>query len=130
MEFIDKYPNKPWSWRRISGNPNITMEIIEKYPNKPWDWGDWGISCNPNITMEMVEKYPNKTWKWEKISKSPNITMEFIEKHKDKIKFAELHYNPFTYENKRVKKNEAYWVLEKLQAFNKTENLVVIDKYM
>ena len=22
----------------ISSNPNITMEFIEKYPDKPWNW--------------------------------------------------------------------------------------------
>ena len=37
-ELIEKYPNKPWDWRLISENPNITIEIIEKYPNKPWKW--------------------------------------------------------------------------------------------
>ena len=35
-------------------NPNITMEFIEKYPDKPWDW--YGISWNPNITMEYYRK--------------------------------------------------------------------------
>ena len=25
MEFIDKYPDKPWKWDGISRNPNITM---------------------------------------------------------------------------------------------------------
>ena len=34
MEFIEKYPDKPWDWRLISANPNITMEFIEKYPDK------------------------------------------------------------------------------------------------
>ena len=29
MEFIEKYPDKPWDWRDISQNPNITMEILK-----------------------------------------------------------------------------------------------------
>jgi hypothetical protein len=45
MEFIEKYPDKPWEYR-ISQNPNITMEIIEKYPDKPWNW--YEISQNPH----------------------------------------------------------------------------------
>ena len=81
MEFIEKYPNKPWSWLQYL-NSNITMEIIEKYPNKPWSWND--ISENPNITMEFIEKYPNKPWDWAYISENPNITMEIIEKYPDK----------------------------------------------
>ena len=44
-------------------NPNITMEFIEKYPEKPWNWGY--ISENPNITMEIIEKHPEKPWDWD-----------------------------------------------------------------
>ena len=29
MEFIEKYPDKPWDWEWISENPNITMEILK-----------------------------------------------------------------------------------------------------
>ena len=50
----------------FSYNPNITMEIVEKYPDKPWNW--YRISCNPNITMEIVEKYPDKPWDWYGLS--------------------------------------------------------------
>ena len=34
MDIIEKYPNKPWDWRCISQNPNITMDFIEKYIDK------------------------------------------------------------------------------------------------
>ena len=43
---LEKYPDKPWDFERISNNSNITIEIIEKYPNKPWNW--CYISRNPN----------------------------------------------------------------------------------
>ena len=66
MDIINKYPDKPWNWGYISGNPNITMEYIENYPNKPWDW--YCISQNPNITMEIIEKYTEKPWVWDYIS--------------------------------------------------------------
>ena len=33
---LEKYPNKPWNWRSISWNSNISIEFIEKYPDKPW----------------------------------------------------------------------------------------------
>jgi len=104
MEIIEKYPNKPWNWNRISENPNLTMEIIEKYPNKPWNW--IRISENPNITMENIEKYPNKPWYWYCISTNTNITLVFIEKNIDKINFVLLSCNRFTYHNKLVKKKQ------------------------
>ena len=43
MEFVEKYPDKPWDWYGLSCNPNITMEIVEKYPDKPWNWMDFLI---------------------------------------------------------------------------------------
>jgi hypothetical protein len=38
MEIIEKYSNKPWNWKSISNNPNITIEFIKKYPDKDWNW--------------------------------------------------------------------------------------------
>ena len=64
------------------------------------------------------------------ISVNPNINVEFIEKYRNNIKYGYLSRNKVTYENNRMKKKEAYWNLEKLQAFNKTQNLVILNKYM
>jgi hypothetical protein len=44
MDFINATPDKPWSWFRISENPNITWEDIEVNPDKPWCWK--GVSFN------------------------------------------------------------------------------------
>ena len=128
MEFIEKYPEKPWNWWSISNNPKLTMEIIEKYPEKPWNW--WGISNNPKLTMEIIEKYPEKPWNWLGISCNPNITMEFIEKNINKIDFERLSENKFTLENTRIKKKEGYMILEKERSFHKLMNLFVINQYM
>ena len=58
MDIIEKHPDKPWRWKCISKNPNITMEFIEKYPDKRWNWKY--ISFNSNITMGIIDKYPDK----------------------------------------------------------------------
>ena len=84
MEIINKYSDKPWDWENISNHENITMEMIEKYPHIPWVWGDYGISNNPNLTMEIIEKYPDKPWCWKIISRNPNITMLIIDKYPNK----------------------------------------------
>ena len=34
MYLLEKHPEKPWEWRLISANPNITIEFIEKYIDK------------------------------------------------------------------------------------------------
>ena len=83
MEFIEKYPEKPWDWDFISRNPNLTMAMIAKYPYKPWNWNH--ISLNKNITMEIIENNPDKSWNWNYgISYNPNLTMEIIDKYSDK----------------------------------------------
>jgi len=115
-------------WEYISKNPNITMDIIEKYPEKPWIW--YYISDKPNITMEIIEKHPNKPWNWESISNNPNLTMEFIEKYIGKINFQKLSQNKFTFENLRIKKKEAYLLLEQERSFHKLMNLYIIKNYM
>ena len=93
---VEKYPNKPWNWNRLSSNPNITMEFIEKYPDKPWDWNE--LSRNPNITIEIFEKYPDKPWDWIDLSRNTTITMEIIEKYPNKPwNWNIISYNPTYY---------------------------------
>jgi hypothetical protein len=41
-----------------------------------------------------------------------------------------LSTNTFTFENKRIKMKEAYWILEKIQALPRTVELVMINKYI
>jgi hypothetical protein len=103
QEFIDTYPDKPWSWYGLSRNPNITLEQVEKYPDKPWNW--YGLSWNPNVTMEMVEKYHDKPWNWDGLSRNPNVTLEWVEKYPDK---------PWDW----------YWISE-----NPNMTLEIIEKY-
>ena len=110
LYLLEKYPDKPWNWTWISGNPNITMKMIENHPEKPWDWEY--ISSNENITMEFIEKHPEKPWNWQYISRNPNITIKFIEKNMDKINFNKLSWNKFTYQNRLNEQTYAFWILE------------------
>ena len=80
-----------------------------------------------NTLEYLLEKYPDKPWNWNDISRNPNITIKFIETYHNKINFNILAANTFIFENKRIKKKEYYWLLEKIQAFNKTENLVIFN---
>jgi len=79
---IKLFPDKPWDWRYISSNPNITWKIIRDNPDKPWSWRD--ISRNPNITMEIIRDNPNKLWSWKVISINPNITWWMVRDNLDK----------------------------------------------
>ena len=90
---LQKYPDKPWDWCWISGNPNVTMEMIKKHPDKPWNWKR--ISQNPNVTMEMIEKHPDQPWDWTCISMNPNLTIEMIESNLDRIDWYKLSMNKF-----------------------------------
>jgi len=32
FNFIKNNPDKPWEWKRLSENPNITMDIVRDNP--------------------------------------------------------------------------------------------------
>ena len=118
MEFIEKYPDKPWNWNLLSYNPNITMEFIDKYPDKPWNW-KW-ISSNPNITMDIIDKYPDKPWSWYSISRNPNIIMNIIEQYSDKPwNWYSISYNPFNYEKELFieKRMKEYLMCYRIQQY-------------
>jgi hypothetical protein len=50
--FIKEHPDKEWTYRRLSCNPNITWDIICENPDKPWNYKN--MSGNPNITWDIV----------------------------------------------------------------------------
>ena len=66
---------------------------------------------------------PLKFW----FNKRPSSLMEL---NWNTYTIKDLSLNKFTYENKRTKKKELYWILEKILAFNKIEHLVILSKYM
>ena len=106
LEFINANPDKPWDWRWISKNPNLTMETINANPDKPWDW-QW-ISINQNLTMEFITANSDKPWDWGRMGISSNkFTYEYniellnlyLKKHKESMKkvfeeFEEVLLNP------------------------------------
>ena len=107
---------------------NILMYLLEKHPEKPWNWKC--LSSNPNITIDIIENHPEKPWNWCSISKNPNLTTKFIEKHLEKKNFYYLSQNKFTFESSRNKKREGYLLLEKERSFHRLQNLYVITQYM
>ena len=52
LKYVIKNLDKPWDWRGLSMNPNITWEFVEDSIDKPWDW--WRLGMNPNITCEII----------------------------------------------------------------------------
>ncbi len=95
MEDIKTNPDKPWNWRYLSHNPNITIEDIISNPDKPWDWEY--ISSNPNITMEDIKTNPDKPWNWRYLSHNPNITIEDIISNSDMPwNWSNISSNKFT----------------------------------
>ena len=59
VKLLLNFPNKPWEWRWISENPNITMDTIQKYPDKPWDWASLvtSIITNSLYLLIILNKY-------------------------------------------------------------------------
>ena len=116
FKFILDNPDKPWNWKRISRNPNITWEIITDNPDKPWDWSN--ISQNPNINMEIIRTNPEKPWDWYLISRNPNITMEIILENPNKPwNWRAISCNPFTKEKEQfiTRKQREHMAAYKIQ---------------
>ena len=57
--------NKPWDWKTLSCNPNLTWDIVHANPDKDWDWR--GLSYIQRY-MDMVD-YSDKPWDQMFISK-------------------------------------------------------------
>ena len=60
------FPKKPWDWKYLSENPNITWKIVQQNPDKPWNW-DY-LSENPNITWKIIQENPDEPWNWSWLS--------------------------------------------------------------
>ena len=90
--FINDNLDKPWEWKYLTSNPNITMNIIEKNLDKNWNWKY--ISLNPNLTWEFLENNLNFlltdldleecTYFWTYLTQHPNINWDIIEKNLDR----------------------------------------------
>jgi hypothetical protein len=116
MDFINKYPDKPWEWHYLSHNPNLTIDFIKKNPDiddNKWNW--YFISENPNISMSDIESNPDQKWRWGSISKNPSITIEFIEKNIDKVYWETISHNTFEYQNELLKNDK----IDRLLKFTK-----------
>jgi len=64
LKFFKKNPNKPWDFKKLSRNPNITWAIVEANLDKDWDF--YELSKHPNITWAIVEANLDKRCKKEK----------------------------------------------------------------
>ena len=94
MDFIQENPNKPWNWRYISGNTNITWDIIRENPDKPWNWiaiSDNKFQKEKHLFIEKefreyITAYKIQQW-WYKITMSPHykIGRKFINKKYDEL---------------------------------------------
>ena len=87
-------PKKPWNWKGISNNPNITWKIIQDTPDKPWDWSCF--SYNPfqkekelfinNQIRKYMAAYKIQQW-WKERTMSPHymIGRKFINMKYDEL---------------------------------------------
>lgn len=77
---VKKYPEKPWCWKYLTVNENISPQFIIK--NLDYKWDIKNFLANPNITLKFVEKHL-KTVEWCMYKLSRMVTVEFLKKHPD-----------------------------------------------
>jgi hypothetical protein len=61
---LELFPEKPWCWAFLSGNPCIGRNYIFENLDKPWKWGMGCVSCNPNIFVRDFLNHPDKPWEF------------------------------------------------------------------
>ena len=102
FDIILAHPDKSWNWYWLSLNPNITFDIVLAHPDKPWKWGWDGLSCNPNIAFDNVLAHSDKPWNWSWLSSNPNLTFDIVLVHPNKPwDWRELSYNTFSKEKQQ-----------------------------
>jgi len=69
-------PNKPWSYRQLSRNPNLTIEFVVANPGRSWDWHR--ISYHNNITLDDVRSHPQLPWSYFGLSKNKTLTFDYV----------------------------------------------------
>ena len=80
ISWIDKYPDKEWSYSDIQNFENFDIWMVEKYPDKPWDFSY--MHCASNFDITWVDKYPEKPWDFNE--------MHLHIYHYDKEEYAEV----------------------------------------
>lgn len=93
FSYILEHPKKPWSWRHISGNPNLTFDIVKEYSSYPWNYK--AISAHENVKLIHIRSNPDFPWDYDGLSSNPHITWDFVCENADKPwDFAKLSENP------------------------------------
>ena len=85
MDIVQANLDKPWNWRTLSINPNLTWEFIEANLDKDWNWER--LSENDSLTWDIVRANLYKPWDWQYLSRNPMIKHKktFIEELRLKI---------------------------------------------
>ena len=73
--------DKPWDYKNLGKNKNITWNIVVANLDRPWDYASLGQ--NPNITWDIIIGNPDKPWDYEFVSKNPNINWNIVETNQD-----------------------------------------------
>ena len=82
IDIVKSFPDKNWSFKYLSKNPNISFQDIIDNPQFNWDWDE--ISKNPTVTLSDIINNSDKNWDCESLSGNINIPIKFFIENKDK----------------------------------------------
>ncbi len=67
--------DKPWGWRLLSQNPQVTLDFIKEMLITPADI----YVDSKKVTWDQIKANPTKDWNWRELSKNVHLTWDFIE---------------------------------------------------
>ena len=66
IKLLEYFPEKPWSWVWLSGNPNITFDMVLAHPEIPWNWDRLSqnkFKLEPTLRFVKARKI-QRQWRW------------------------------------------------------------------
>jgi hypothetical protein len=79
---IENTSDKPWSWIRISQNPNVSIEYVLSHLDKEWDWDLLMYSMRWH-DIRGLRSIPAIPWNWTKLSFNPHIRLQDVLENMD-----------------------------------------------
>lgn len=100
-DFIRKHIKEQWNWHELSSNTDaVDGQLINDYPDKPWSFDK--LSRNPRVVdhPDILVKLKNKEWDWNYIvlKYSTALTMPII---KELIKTGKVDLNSQVFDDHR-----------------------------
>ena len=116
-EWFFKYPDLDWDYTNITSLIASDISFLEKYPNNPWNFERLSYL----VSTELLQTYPEAPWNFHELAKNYNFVLDWIEiLGIGKWDFEILSHNQKFNDNWILKYPRQNWIvdIDKISSFN------------